>query len=114
MTREQAISLLRRYRRDVYRYNSNYVLFAKRNTFFQTCVYGRFLIDELIRKIRHSAKDPISVVSGIYSDLDEVLGDSDDDHFQTHRFAAMVEYEAGNILRYLRTVEKERNEDGKD
>lgn len=114
MTREEAISLLRRYRRTVYRYNSKLVVFPKRDTLFQTCVYGRFLIDEIIRKIRYSKDGPIETVYDIYSDLDLVLGESDDDHFETHKFAALMEHEAGNILRYLKTVEKEQNEDAEN
>lgn len=111
MTREEAVSLLRRYRRDVYRYNPKFIFFAKQNSLFKTCVYGRFLIDEMIRRIRHSDEDPIETVYDIYSDLDWILGESDDDHFETHKFAAVMEYEAGNILRYLKTVERKRNED---
>lgn len=114
MTREEAISLLRRYRRTAYRYNSKLVVFPKRDTLFQTCIYGRFLIDEMIRKIRCAEDGPIEVVYGIYSDLDWVLGESDDDHFETHRFAALMEHEAGNILRYLKIVEKEQNEDAEN
>lgn len=114
MTREEAISLLRRYRRTVYRYNSRYVPFTKQDTLFKTCVYGRFLIDEMIRKIRYSEDGPIETVYDIYSDLDWVLGESDDDHFETHRFAALMEYEAGNILRYLKTVERKQNEDAEN
>lgn len=106
MTREEAVSLLRRYRRTVYRYNPKFTPFTKRDTLFQTCVYGRFLIDEVIRKIRCAEDSPIEVVCDIYFNLDLVLGESDDDHFETHRFAALMEQEAGNILRYLKTVEK--------
>lgn len=76
-----------------------------------TCVYGRFLIDEIIKKLMYTDRDPIRVISDIYSWLDEILGDSDDDRFITHKFAAIVEYETGNILRYLRQKEKEKNED---
>lgn len=68
----------------------------------------------MIRKIRHSDEDPVEVVHGIYSNLDWILGESDDDHFETHRFAALMEYEAGDILRYLKTIEKEQNEDAKN
>lgn len=114
MTREEAISLLRRYRRTAYRYNSRFIVFAKRNVLFQTCVYGRCLVDEMIREIRYSEEEPIKIVYDIYSDFDRVLGESDDDHFETHRFAALMEHEAGNILRYLKTVEKEQNEDAKN
>lgn len=114
MTREEAISLLRRYRRTAYRYNPKFIVFPKRDTLFQTCVYGSFLIDEMIRKIRYSADGPIEVVRDIYSSLDWVLGESDGDHFETHRFAALMEHEAGNILCYLKAIEKEQNEDGKN
>ena len=114
MTREEAISLLRRYRRDVYRYNEKTVIFPKRNAHFKICVYGRFLVDDLIRKIMHSYDDPIRVVSRRYSELDEILGDSDDDHFETHAFAALMEYECGNVLRYLTTIERTENEDAKN
>ena len=114
MTLEEAISLLRRYRRVAYRYNAKFIIFPKRNTLFQTCIYGSFLIDEMIRKIRCATDDPIEVVYKIYSDLDWVLGESDDDHFETHRFAALMEHEAGNILRYLKTGEREQNEDAEN
>lgn len=114
MTREEAISLLRRYRRAVYRYNAKLIVFPKRDALFRTCIYGRFLIDEMIRKIRCAKDGPIEVVYKIYSDLDRVLGESDDDHFETHRFAALMEHEVGNILRYLKTVEKEQNEDAEN
>ena len=114
MTREEAISLLRRYRRDVYRYNEKTVIFPKRNAYFKICVYGRFLVDDLIRKIMHSYDDPIRVVSRRYSELDEILGDSDDDHFETHAFAALMEYECGNVLRYLTTGERKKKKKKKN
>ena len=113
MTREEARSLLRRYRREMYRYNPKAMIFPKRNDYLETCVYGDYLICELIRKINASQEDPIRVVSLVYIKLDDILGDSDDDHFETHRFAARMEQECGNILRYLRTAER-RNEDAKN
>lgn len=113
MTQEEAISLLRRYRRDVYRCNLSFVRFPKRDAYFQTYVYGRYLLSELIRRIRESEEDPIQVVSQAYSKLDYILGDSDDDHFETHRFTAKMEYECCEALRYLRTVERKKNEDAK-
>lgn len=114
MTQEEAISLLRRYRRNVYRCNPHFVIFPKKNGCFQTCVYGGYLVRELIRKIHESEDVPIQVVSRAYSELDDILGDSDDDHFETHRFAAKMEHECGNVLRYLRTVERKKNEDAKN
>lgn len=114
MTREEAISLLRRYRRAVYRYNPRFIHFAKQDVLFHKCIYGKFLIEEMIREIRYSDKDPIEVVRRIYSNLDWILGESDDDHFETHRFAALMEYEAGDILRYLKTIERKQNGDEKN
>lgn len=114
MMQEEAISLLRRYRRNVYQRHSGSVTFLKRDVYFQTCVYGRYLVSELIRKIHESEDDPIQVVSRAYSELDDILGDSDDDHFETHRFAARMEHECGNVLRYLWTVERKKNEDAKN
>ena len=114
MTQEEAISLLRRYRRNVYRCNSSSVIFPKRNACFQTCIYGRYLLSELIRRILESEDDPIQVVSQAYAELDYILRDSDDDHFETHRFAAKMEYECGEVLRYLRTIERKKNEDAKN
>lgn len=107
MTREETVLLLRRYAREAYRYQTGgYVLCAKRNADYQAAVYGRFLVEELIRSIRRSAEEPIRIVRSFYSALDRVLGDSDDDHFETHRFAARMEHEAGNVLRYLQSMEK--------
>ncbi len=114
ITREEARSLLRRYRREAYRYNPKAVIFPRRNEYLETCVYGDYLICELIRKISASTADPIQIVSLMYMELDDILGDSDDDHFETHRFAARMEQECGNILRYLRTAERRKNEDAKD
>ena len=109
-TREEAVSLLRRYRRDVYRSRPKRELFTMKqyDAVVYSCVYGRYLVDELIRRIRCTDEPPIHVVYDLYSALDDVLSESDDDHFETHRFAAIMEHEAGNILRYLKTIEKEQ------
>lgn len=114
MTRDEAASVLRRYRRSVFRYNEKYMIFSKRNTLFRECVYGKILVDEIIRRIRESNEDPIKVVSRLYSKLDSILGDSDDDHFETHAFAALMEYLTGDILQYLQKIEKEKNEDAEN
>lgn len=113
MTREEAVSLLRRYRRDVCRFNPRFFTMPQRNVLFRNCVYEKFLLDELIRRIRHSTEPPIDVVYDVYSMLDDILSESDDDHFETHRFAAELEREAGQILRYLKMKEKENKEDAK-
>lgn len=114
MTRDEAVSILRRYRRSAFRFQEKYVIFPKRNALFRECVYGKILVDEIIRQIRESDDDPIRIVSRLYSKLDFILGDSDDDHFETHAFAALMEYLTGDILRYLQKIEKEKNEDAEN
>lgn len=114
MTQEEAISTLRRYRRSVFRYDEKIVPFPKKNALFKECVYGKILVDEIIRRIREFDDDPISIVSRLYSKLDFILGDSDDDHFETHTFASLMEYLTGDILRCLKRIEKEKDEDAKN
>lgn len=106
MTREEAISLLRRYKRDVYGCDRKLFDFRGEKTRFKISVYGRFLCDRLICEIRNSKDGPIEVVHDYYSMFDDVLCESDDDHFGTHNFARILEYEAGQILRYLRKEEE--------
>ena len=113
MTREETISLLRRYRRDVYAYSPKRVILPGQNAWFHICVYGKVLVNELIQRIRASQDDPIQMIERFYSDMDFILGESDDDHFVTHRFAAIAEAECGNILRYLKNIERKKNEDDK-
>lgn len=110
MTKEKAITLLRRYRRSEYLDRFNLSIFLERDPEFLRCIYGRHLIDELIRMIRESSYDPIDVVWQLYSDLDTVLAESDDDHFITHNYAARMEHECGMIMRYLKRADKEKNE----
>ena len=109
-TREEAVSLLRRYRRDVYRSRPKRELFTMKqyDAVVYTCVYGRYLVDELIRRIRCTDEPPIHVVYDLYSALDDVLSESDDDHFETHSFASLLENECGDILRYLKHMEAEK------
>lgn len=105
MTREEAVSILRRLKRD-YREKKSYIWCPKQNVEFQKTIYIKCLIDEMIKQIRCSHTDPITTVRGFQSFFSDILGDSDDDHFETHRFAGIMEYESGNILRYL--LDKER------
>lgn len=107
MTREEAVSLLRRYRRDAYSYNPKCFARPKGDVEFRNYVYGRYLCDELIDAIRHSKEPPIDVVYDSYAMFDTILSESEDDHFETHSFAAVMEHEAGRILRYLKQKERE-------
>ena len=110
MTAEEGISMLRRYKRSAYGRQTDKIWFPQRSYAFTACVYGSFLVDELIRKIRSSGADPIHIVGQMYMELDEVLAESDDDHFATHDFSAMMEEECGKILRYLKFEEEKHAE----
>lgn len=105
MTAEEGISKLRRYKRFVYGRKMEKVYFPQKSYVFTVCAYGSFLVDELIRKIRYSDADPIRIVGQMYTEFDYVLGESDDDHFVTHDFAALMEEECGKILQYLKFEE---------
>lgn len=111
MTCDEAVSLLRRYRRDAYTYNSSFLTMKDRDTLFVYGVYGRFLVEELIRRIKAGRESPVDVVHDFYTMMDDMLCETDDDHFETLRFARRMEHETGNILRYLREKEKENEHD---
>lgn len=108
MTCDEAVSLLRRYRRDAYTYNPRFLAMKERDALFVNQVYGRFLAEELIRRMKASEKSPLTVVHDFYTMMDDMLCETDDDHFETLRFARQMEHETGNILRYLREKEKEK------
>ena len=125
MTRDEAISLIRRYKRDTFfmcnvgrwprflkRKNSR-VAIQIADIRWKISVYGQFLCNYLIDKIEHSNSDPIEEVYKLYSLLDDVLGDSADDHFVTHKFAAIMENQTGHILRYLRSKEDKNDKIGR-
>ena len=82
----------------------------RRDYQFLNEVYTNYLIDELIRRIRKSDDPPLTVVYDLYSMLDDILAESDDDHFHTHGFASILEHECGNILRYLKDKEDDETE----
>ena len=107
MTGDEAVALIQDYRRNEYCHRGS-VLCIKQDVHLKRCALGRYLCAELIRAIRASRKNPIHVVHDIYRMLDDVLCESDDDQFEVHEFAAMMELEVANILRYLKM--KERNE----
>ena len=110
MTREEAVSWLRRYRRDE-TYKPCKTLFGwKLNYDFMRASYERYLILELIRRIDDSLKDPIDVVADFYYWMDDMVCNSEEK--RTWAFASTMENCCVDILRYLR--EKERNEDAKN
>lgn len=115
MTREEAISLLRRYRRDETYVPSKKLFGWQRNYEFDRAVYERMLVLELIRKIKTTDKSPISVVRNFYYKMDDMVCESDS--AKTWAFASTMENCAGDILRYLQegtSKEKRRKEDAKN
>lgn len=107
LTQDEAIRLLRAYRRDVCQYNPSCLGMTQRDTAFLSAVRGKSLISELIRRIRQSDDLPIHVVYDFYTMLDQILSETEDDHFETLQFARQMEYQAGMILRYLKRAESE-------
>lgn len=112
MTREEAISLLRRYRREVPRYNLQFWSgFGTRfNYHANKSVYERFLVMELIRRINESDQDPIEVVRDFYYFMDDILCESEDLKPVAHYFESLMENMTGDILRCLREKEKDEHE----
>lgn len=106
MTQDQAITYLREYRRFCGHVFNESALYRSMRIKHRDLCYRRYLVSELIQRINDSDDDPIRTVEDVIAELDFVLGESDDDHFVTHRFAAAMEYEAHYILRYLRAKEK--------
>lgn len=107
MTQDEAVSYLRRYRRtDTWKPTKE--LFGWRlNYDFVRSVYERSLVLELIDRIKRSRASPINVVRHFYYEMDDVLCESE--NARTWEFASMMENCAGDILRYLRRMEKERS-----
>lgn len=107
MTREEAISYLRRYRRtDTYKPSK--ALFGWRNNYqFEEAVYARYLVLELIERISHSSEDPIEVVRSFYYWMDDMLCTSENG--RTWAFSSLMENCCSDILRYLRRKEKNEN-----
>lgn len=109
MTKEEAISHLRHYRRMACVRHSCATFTCQQNH-FKRCVYRDYLISELIRRINQSEEDPIRVVSNFAWELEYILGEADDSHFETLAFTRVMESEACCIERSLREKEKKLNE----
>lgn len=103
MTREEAISWLRRYRRDE-TYKPSKRLFGWRiNYDFMRASYERYLVLELIRRINDSLKGPMDVVKEFYYWMDDLVCESE--QRKTWEFASIMENCCADILRYLREKE---------
>lgn len=105
MTREEAVSWLRQYRKNN-TYKPSKQLFGWRGTYeFNRSVYERYLVLHLIERIKHSSMSPIEVIRGFYYEMDDLVCESENS--KTWAFASTMESCAGDILVYLRGKEKE-------
>ena len=111
LTRDEAIVCLRIWSaQNIPRHNLYYSMMSKTEiTSGVENAYLTGMIGQLIELIRESDEDPVSVVAGYYSDMDEILSTSDDDHFITHRVAGYLENAAHDVLLFLKEIEKEMN-----
>jgi hypothetical protein len=100
MTREEAVSLLRRYRREETYIPSRKLFGWKRTYDFDRAVYERMLILELIQRIKRTDDPPIKVVQQFWYEMDDMLCGSDSP--KTWAFASIMENCATDILIYLR------------
>ena len=105
MTREEAISLLRRYRRTV-RINPLYVSWGKSDYITQRYVYERYLILRLIERIANSSEPPLRLIHNAYWAVDMFMLESESRY--TQRFLRIVERCIGDIMEYLEDQDKKR------
>lgn len=105
MTKEEAVSWLRRYRRDV-KLNPFTIRtpWYKKDYIRERYVYERMLILELIERIKKSDKRPEEVIHGLYWDVDMFMLDSDNP--RTHKFLRIIERCLGDILEELDAYKK--------
>lgn len=101
MTKDRAIALLGRYRQEETVVPSGRLFGWNGGYEFNRNVYARYLISDLQRRICESDGDPIEVVRGVYSALDDILCGSESRI--TWAFASTMENIAGDILRFLRS-----------
>lgn len=111
LTRDEAVTCLKIWAsQNIPRHNLYYSLMSKTEiTSGVENAYLTGMIGQLIELIRESDEDPVSVVAGYYSDMDEILSTSDDNHFITHRVAGYLENAAHDVLLFLKEIEKEMN-----
>lgn len=112
MERIEAILWLREYLEDNILMNvkPRMPLFDSATTPFMENIFLEGLVNEIIKQIDETPSvDPLTIVGNLHYMFDEVLAESDDDHFLTHRFAAYNERAANDIYWYLKKKEDMRN-----
>lgn len=115
MTKERAIICLRRYNRHALHSlrMMNHIWIGPifdLDVHFKRVVYRHVLAEELIRRIEKSTDTPLQVVRDLYYSMDYILGESDDDHFETHEFASTMCLLLSGIIRYMKWEENETYE----
>lgn len=101
MTRDRAISLLRRYRPGELSPPKHYCLASWTMYEFGERVYTRYLVGELIRRLRcaPSSQYPMDIVQRFYWEIDEILVNSKNPI--TSQFTRAIDRIVGDILDYL-------------
>ncbi len=115
MTKEQAIICLRRYDRHVLHSlrMMNHMWIGpifELDVLFKHAVYRHVLAKELIQRIEKSTDTPLQVVRDLYYSMEYILGESDDDHFETHEFTGTMCMLLSGIIRYMKWEENETYE----
>lgn len=113
MTKEEAISALRRYRREETFPPSRRMLGGGKRCYeFNRAVYERYLVLELIHRIMDSPLPPIEVVRRFYWAMDDIICESE--RRRTWAFVSIMENCAHDIVIYLQRENfrrrRERNE----
>lgn len=106
--RESAIRVIRQYLCEKRRRSR--LPHVKRKWEYEEEAYTRYLCRRLIEDVCRSEEDPILVIRRLYWMLDDVLSESDEDHFITHSNCSRMLNIVGGILERLRKEERRRNE----
>lgn len=109
MTKTEAVQWLCEYR------DENTLLNVKPNPYgrpgvpndFECNVYLDGLVNILIHDIYTLNVDPVTIVADMYYRFDDVLAESEEDHFVTHNFCAYMEYLTHDMYNYLCKKEKQ-------
>lgn len=105
MTRGEAVNWLRKYKREIPKYN-----FRRSNPMkdpeFLWSSRAMFAADELIFRIQNEDRDPLDVVEEWCMIMGRTLFNADIDHEITIKYASMMEVIGRDILRCMRAADK--------
>lgn len=108
MTKERAISILKRYRRDICARQYCWSYSCRQNR-IKRCACKEYLVSELIHRIRIKDLDPIDTVSEFIFWIESVLEEADEDHRITEEFIRVIDDEACDIERMLLIMNEKEN-----